>query len=311
MQKPKISVSKLCLENKLEIINKKNIRKDNYIYRPAINRAGLELNGFFNEDSLSKNIIGWGTNESNLMDTFNNDKLEKILTKIFSLSPPLIICSSGVNNRNKNMIIKKATESAIPVVLSEMPLSSITTTISIYLSSIFAKFVQVHASLIIINGVGVMIIGDSGVGKSEAVLDLIHKNHTFVSDDAVIVRRIGNNFLGSSPELTKDILEARGLGLIDVRKIYGEKAIRPSAFIDLVIELKHFSEDDTFDRLGNKNLYYSLLNGKIDMLKIPVRSGRNVSSLIEAAVNLYIARQNNVNALETIQNRSKEEKEVQ
>lgn len=300
----KINVKTLCKDNKLRIINKNQIKKFSYVYRPAINRAGLELKGFAIASDIKKNIIGWGTTESNFMDTLDLKDLEQILDTIFHFKPPLIICSVGVNKKNKQTILKIASNNNIPVVFPELHLSDVATTLGVYLASIFAQDIQVHASLIIINGIGVLVIGDSGIGKSEAILDLIQKNHIFVSDDAVIVKKIGLLFYGQSPEITKDILEARGIGLIDIRKIYGEKSIKTSSTIDLVVKLTQYHEGTEFDRLGNFNSSYRILGSKIPMIQIPVRSGRSISSLIEAAVNVHIAKQNNIDALETILNRT-------
>lgn len=300
-----VNVLELCEENKLEVINREFVKIWSNIQRPAINRAGLELKGYFyKESAIAKNIIGWGTSESNWMlsisDTERNEALENLISK----KPPLIICSSGVVEENRKIIIKIATKYKIPVVLSEIPLSSLTTTIGVYLAEKFAQTEFVHGSLIIINGVGVMIIGASGIGKSEVILELIQKNHIFVSDDAIFIKRIGNNFIGYSPEITKDILEARGLGLLDIRTIYGDKSIRNKTNIDLVVELKKSEQISEFDRIGNKNLSYSILGGKINKIDIPIKAGRSASSLVVAAANLLISKQNGIDALNIIQERT-------
>ncbi|MGL4343520.1 MAG: HPr(Ser) kinase/phosphatase [Metamycoplasmataceae bacterium] len=301
-----ISVIEFCNDNKLEIINKDKIKITTTIKRPAINRLGLELKGFIENENLNKNIIGWGTVESHWMSSIDKKDLDLTLSKIFNYNPPLVICSKGVSEENKKIIVKNATKFNVPVVFSDLPLSSITTTIGVYLSSFFAQSEFVHGSLIIINSIGVLVIGKSGIGKSEVILDLVQKNHIFVSDDAVLIKRIGNNFIGESPLLTQDILEARGLGLMNIRAIYGEKSIRKSTTIDLVVELEHYEATSQFDRLGNKNLFYLVLGGKINKIKIPVTPGRSVSSLVEAAVNLHISKLNGIDALEIIQNREKE-----
>ncbi len=302
-----VNVFDLCQENKLTVANIDFIEKWSEIQRPAINRAGLELKGYFyRENSISKNIIGWGTSESNWMSSISNDERKKSLTKLISKEPPMIICSSGVDAENIKVIINIANDYGVPVVLSNIALSSLTTTIGVYLAEKFAETEFVHGSLIVINGVGVMVIGASGVGKSEVILELIQKNHIFVSDDAIFVKRVGNNFIGYSPEITKDILEARGLGLLDIRTIYGDRSIRSKTNIDLVVELKPTEEMLDFDRIGNKNLSYSILGGKINKIDIPVKAGRTASSLVVAAANLFISKQSGIDALEIIKERSKE-----
>lgn len=300
-----VNVLELCEENKLEVINKNFVKKWSNIQRPAINRAGLELKGYFyKENAISKNIIGWGTSESNWMLSITNSERVEALSNLISKNPPLIICSSGVIGENRKIIIEIASKHGVPIALSNIPLSSLTTTIGVYLAEKFAQTEFVHGSLIIINGVGVMIIGASGIGKSEVILELIQKDHIFVSDDAIFIKRIGNNFIGYSPEITKDILEARGLGLLDIRTIYGDRSIRNKTNIDLVVELKNSDQFGEFDRIGNKNLSYSILGGKINKIDIPIKAGRSASSLVVAAANLLISKQNGIDALNIIQERT-------
>ena len=303
-----IDVQQLCLDHQLEIVNQSVIKKWKPILRPAINRAGFELLGHFYTQGLNMNIIGWGTAESNYMDLVNEEDLRAVLNKIFIHHPPLVICSQGVNQRNRSIVLEQATLNDIPVAFSNTKLSFLTTTIGIYIAEYFAPEERIHGSLVIINGVGVLIMGESGIGKSEAVLELIQKGHIFVSDDAVDVQRIGNEFIGYSPAITKNILESRGLGLIDIRTIYGDRAVKNKSNINLVVELK-MSKDKTineFDRLGNQNNYFPLLGGKISKIDIPVRLGRNLASLIEVASNLFAAKKNGSNPLATIQKRTNE-----
>jgi HPr kinase/phosphorylase len=239
------------------------------------------------------------------MLSISSEERENALDTLICKKPPLIICSSGVSEENKKVVIEIATKHEVPVVLLDIPLSSLTTTIGVYLAEKFAQTEFVHGSLIIINGVGVMIIGASGVGKSEVILELIEKEHIFVSDDAIFIKRIGNNFIGYSPEITKDILEARGLGLLDIRTIYGDRSIRTKTNIDLVVELIQSKDIVDFDRIGNKNLSYSILGGKISKMNIPVKAGRSASSLVVVAANLLISKQSGIDALKIIEERSR------
>lgn len=302
-----INVLNLCEDNLLEIVNKEKIKNWREIMRPSINRAGLELIGHFESKDLNKNIVGFGTKESSLMDKLNKKELETNLKNIFDEKPPLIICSNGVSQKNKDLILKFANDSETPVVFSDTKLSFITTTVGIYIAEHFAPQDFVHGSLVIINGIGVLIVGQSGVGKSEAVIELIQRGHMFVSDDSVIIKRVGNHFVGYSPEITKNILEARGLGLIDIKTIYGKKSVKDRTNIELVIELIK-DENFNFDRLGNENHFYKILDGKISKILIPVRPGRNTSSLIEVAASLYITKSDGVDAFKEIQERIKNAK---
>lgn len=302
-----INVLNLCEDNLLEVVNRDKIKKWREVKRPSINRVGLEILGHFDHEDLNKNIIGFGTKESSLMDSLKKKTLDENLKKIFDQKTPLVICSNGVSEKNKKLILKYANETDTPVVFPDTKLSFVTTTVGIYIAEHFAPQDFVHGSLVVINGIGVMIIGESGVGKSEAVVELIQRGHMFVSDDSVIIKRIGNHFVGISPEITKNILEARGLGLIDIESIYGKKSVKERTNIDLVIELIK-DEKFHFDRLGNQNHFYKILDGKINKIQIPVRAGRNTSSLIEVAASLYITKKEGVDAFQEIQERIKEGK---
>lgn len=306
-----IDVRELCKENQLNIINQCNIKEWSTIKRPAINRLGFELTGLFFNEKFNNNIIGWGTAESKYLDSIGSKEAEKRIRKIFDYKPPLVICSIGVNKKNKDLILKIANEKDIPIVFTEDQLSFTVTTLGVNVAEFFSREEFVHGSLVIINGIGVLIIGDSGIGKSEAVLELIQKGHLFVSDDSVHIKRIGHEFVGYPSKITQDILEARGLGLIDIKRIYGEKSIKPKTHINLVIELKNseIGDKNDFDRLGNEKHYFNVLNGKINKIIIPVRLGRSISSLIEVATNLYISKRNGLDALKLIQDRIKSEGE--
>lgn len=302
-----IDVRKLCDDNEFEIVNRNEIKIWNTIKKPAINRTGLELSGFFYNNKINENIIGWGTTESKFMDSISDKELKEKISKIFLHKPPLVICSSGVRQRNIDIILEQGNVHEVPIVLLDKQLSFVTATIGIYIAEKFSSGEFIHGSLVVINGIGILLIGDSGIGKSEAVLELVQKGHIFVSDDSVIIKRIGTEFIGFSPEITKNILEARGLGLIDIKFIYGDHIIRKKANINLVVELKRSEDGDNlhFDRIGNEKKHFHILGGKINKVIIPVRTGRNAASLIEAAAFLFNSKQDGVDALRTIEERIK------
>lgn len=285
--------------------NLSSISKWNYINSPSLKRVGLELVGIntYNYENFG-NIIVWGYTEYIWFKTLSSEELTQKLNVIFNLNPPLIILSKSIAEPIWKFIIEKASIFSIPVIRTEFSIAEIHTYISPPLSEVFASSVSKHASLVEINGIGVMIIGESGVGKSEAVLELVQKRYIFISDDTVIVKRIGNSFYGYPSEITKGILEIRGLGLIDIDSIYGKEINRNRTEIRLVVELVKIKsenkEEKIFDRLGNQNLSYKILGSKIPRIQIPVQAGRSASSLIIAATNLYIAKSNGINALNTI-----------
>ena len=300
-----LKVKKLVEKFKLDVINADNCDLSRIINKQAIHRHGLELIGKATITGGHKNVIGWGTKESNFFNNLSSKELNAHLERVLNADVPLIILSVGVTSKIVEKIVKVADKYNIPVVKSSQHLAHILMTIGWYIVKYLAESVDIHGSLVVVNGVGVMIIGKSGIGKSEAVLELIHKGSMFVSDDTVVLKRIGTDFIGEPAKLTKNFLEARGIGFIDIAKIYGLKSTKDSANINLVVELLPSEELNNVDRLGNQNLKYEVLGGTIDKIQIPVENGRTLSSLIEAAVNTHIAKRHGHDAFEIIKSRQK------
>lgn len=214
--------------------------------------------------------------------------------------------SKGFNTKKVfEQVLKVANARNVPVVNSKLHLSEINAYVSAHLLERQAKIEAVHASLAIINGVGVMIKGPSGIGKSEALIELLQKGHTFVSDDTVELYRIGDTFYGRPAALTEGLLEARGIGLVNIPFIYGAKAVKEKTSVELVVELQPAEVQNELDRLGNKDLKFEVLKGAIPLIQIPAVSGRSMASLIEAAVNVYLARKAGMDPLAMIAERNR------
>ncbi|WP_033161382.1 HPr(Ser) kinase/phosphatase [[Mycoplasma] collis] len=297
-----------------EIIKDFNLKQlNNYnfgiIKRPSIKRLGLLLGCGFSQETISHNLAAWGTDEAVFLDSIESKKRSKILNHIMKLKPPALLLSVGFIKKADTKVIKQIINSAnkyeIPLLTSDEHLSSLIINIGTDLSEKLTESVNVHGCVVIVNGIGILIIGKSGIGKSETVLELIQKGHIFVTDDTATISRLGNNFIAKPAEITKDILEVRGIGLIDVRKTYGVAKVLYKTKIDLVLELVNYNNELNFDRLGNENLTYNILNGSITKKNIPVHHGRNVSDLVVAAVNVFIASRHGIDAIEKIQERIK------
>ena len=300
-----LKVSKLLKRFKLDVVNPEHADLSRGINKPAIHRMGLELIGSADVSKTHKNVVGWGTKESKFFAASSKEERVIMFERVMNDNTPLILLSSGVAENMCLEIIEHANKYNIPVVQSKQHLSDLTMTLGWYIVKYLAESVDIHGSLVVVNGHGVMIIGKSGIGKSEAVLELIQKGGTFVSDDTVVLKRIGTDFVGGPADLTKDFLEARGIGLIDIPSIYGLKAVRESVNVDLVIELLPSHDLHNVDRLGNENLVYEVLGGTIPKIQIPVENGRTLSALIEAAVNVYIAKEHGMDPLKVISERNK------
>ncbi len=305
-----ISVKEIVEKCEFQIANEKEITEWTQITSPGIYRAGLELCGFILNKGIRKNVIVWGTKEQEWFDLVGEEKTTSSIEKLFSHKPPVIFLSIGIEKKTVNKIIEIGSQYNVPIIITDLHVTDIVAIIRGHLAAKFNKSESVHASLVIINGVGVMIIGKSGIGKSEAVIELIQQGHIFVSDDTVNITRVGKDFIGTPAEITKDLLEARGIGLLDIRKIFGVRSVRDSAKIELVVELIDAENTEKeFDRLGNGNLKYDTLGGHISKTEIPVKSGKSIRALITAATNLHVARKDGFDAFAMIQERMKQANE--
>ena len=156
-----------------------------------------------------------------------------------------------------------------------------------YLDTRLAPETRVHGVLVDIYGCGILITGDSGIGKSETALELIKRGHRIISDDAVDFKEIDREIIGYCPHITFGMLEVRGVGIIDITSIYGLSSVLESKKLDLIIELEHWDDSESYDRLGIDDLYKDVLGVKIKLIRLPIRPGRNVSVLVEAAAANY------------------------
>lgn len=233
------------------------------------------------------------------------EEAQRSVQAIFRATPPLLLLTRSFDSKLLKLLVAEAKPYGVAVVYSkDKSYSALTLHVASYLIDHFAPTTQLHASLVNINGIGVLIVGESGIGKSEAVLELLQRNYIFIADDAVKIRRLGENFFGSSADITKDILEIRGIGLINVKSVYGVRSIRPETKIDLVVELLERNSVFEEERFGSSNLFFEILGAKLKKIQIRVKEGRSLGVLIEAVVNSWVAQQSeNSLPLDLIQKR--------
>ena len=298
-----LKIKKILDRFKLQVLNAETANIEKPIKGSAIHRYGLELSGNIIAGENLANIIGWGTKESAWFSSKADADVIENIKKVVTKHTPLILLSRGFSDKNVELVLEAVKGFNTPIIKLKQRLSNAHVTIGWYVAQKISEGKTFHASLVLVNGVGVMVIGRSGIGKSEAVLELIQKGHSFVSDDSVILKRIGHAFTGEPAELTRGLLESRGIGLINVASIYGLQSVRDCANVDLVVELLPSSELNNVDRLGNMNLKYKALGGEISLIQIPVENGRTISSLIEAATNVFMAKRNGDDPLQTISER--------
>ena len=204
-------------------------------------------------------------------------------------------------------MLECARENGIPLFKSDQATSTILAEANRWLHEKLASRITMHGILIDIYGEGVLIMGESGIGKSEAALELIRRGHRLIADDSVEIRKISaKRLLGTAPEVTRYFIEVRGIGIVDVKQLYGAGAIKEQKRIDLVVKLEHYSSDKDKDRLGLENEFTEILGIEVPTNIILVRPGRNIAILCEAAAVNFREKKMGYNAAEALAKRVKE-----
>jgi HPr kinase/phosphorylase len=254
---------------------------DNVIEIHGLNRGGIELSGN-TVDTHLKRIVLLGTKEKNFLDTLSDDIKVKRYRNLIEKHPPAIIISS---NYEDAVVANLCEEYNIPLLKSSMGSSEITITIGNYLSEQLVKRKTIHGTLMEIYGEGILILGESGIGKSEIAMELIKKGHMFIADDAVAVGRIGGSLNGIADAVAKNFIEVRGLGILNVSRMFGIEKIKSQTNIMAVVELiRPEKGNQDFERIGSSQNYKSIEGVNINYYKFPVTPGRKISDLIESAV---------------------------
>ena len=266
-----------------------------------ISRPGLEMAGYFDYYSPERLQLV-GMKEWTYLKTMTANNRYSVFANIFREETPAVIVARGLEIPEE--MLQAAKENGVAVLQGRNSTSSLSGDMSWYLNSQLAERTSVHGVLVDIYGMGVLIQGDSGIGKSETALELVKRGHRLVADDRVDVYAKDEGTLWGEPaEILLHLLEIRGVGIIDVMSLYGASAVRDSSQVQLCIYLENFENDEVFDRLGNSNEEIELQGVKIPRIRIPVKTGRNVSVVIEAAAMNYRAKQMGYDATKTFKDR--------
>lgn len=276
-----VPIEKFVEEFKLENLVPEIPYKGRIISSSEVNRPALQLAGYFEffENNMVQII---GKVESSYLDRLEPMFREDVLHKLFSFDFPCLILCNGLPLFPEIAIFAK--EFGVPVFRTKERESDFVGEINRWLKKEVAERVTIHGVLVDIYGEGILIIGDSGVGKSEAALELIKRGHRLVADDAVEIKKISHETLiGSCPELIRYFIELRGIGIIDVRELFGVGSIKQEQTIDMVVKLEIWDDDKIYDRMGLVDEYYEILGNQVVCNSIPIRSGRNIAVICEAA----------------------------
>ena len=290
-------IEKMNLENCTPDIDIKSIK----ITQPEINRPALQLAGFFDHfDSERVQIIGHV--EMAYMQQMDDDRRVEILSRLMDFHVPCIVFSRNMEVSEK--FIELASEKGVPLLRTGKTTSSIMAEIIRWLNVELAPRITIHGGLVDVYGEGILIMGESGIGKSEAALELIKRGHRLVADDAVEIKKVSDDTLiGSAPDITRHFIELRGIGIVDVKTLFGVESVKNTQSIDLVIKLEEWSKDKSYDRLGLEESYIEFLGNKVPCHSIPIRPGRNLAIICESAAVNYRQKKMGYNAAQEFFNR--------
>ncbi len=296
-----VTVKMLINKVRFEIIYGTDELFEKEITTSDISRPGLEMTGYFDYYAPERIQI-FGMKEWSYLTKMTSHNRYSVLREMFKKETPAVIVSRDLPIPDE--MIQAAKEENIVLLKSKTSTSRLLGEISYFLGESLAERTSVHGVLMDIYGMGVLIQGDSGIGKSETGLELVKRGHRLVADDRVDVYAKDEETLWGEPaEILRHLLEIRGVGIIDIMSLYGASAVKDSSQVQLAIYLENFEAGKIFDRLGNGNEDIDFAGVKIPRIRIPVKTGRNVSVVIEAAAMNYRAKQMGFDATKTFEER--------
>lgn len=276
-----VSLQAIIEKCSLEVVQTPDDPEKIFITNADINRPGLQLAGFYEYFDHERIQIVGKAEVAYLEQCGAEIRLQR-LRKFFSEKPPAVVVTRGQEIMPE--IKQTAAEYKVPLLLSEESTNVFTSKLIAFLTLQLAPRITRHGVLIEIYGEGMLILGDSGVGKSETAIELVKRGHRLVADDAVEIRKASNiTLVGSSPDNIRHFLELRGIGIINARQLFGIGAVKVSERIDMVVELEQWNPEKIYDRMGVDNHYMSILGVKVPSLTIPVKPGRNLAVILEVA----------------------------
>lgn len=290
-------VEELNLKNLTTDLDMENVR----IKVPDINRPALQLTGYFEHFASERvQIIGY-VEYTYLMNLDREEKLYRF-EQFISKKIPCVIFTT-MTEPDEDML-SLGSKYNVPVLVTERTTSNFMAEIIRWLTVQLAPCISIHGVLVDVYGEGVLIMGESGIGKSEAALELIKRGHRLVSDDVVEISKVSDaTLVGTAPDITRHFIELRGIGIIDVKTLFGVESVKNTQSIDLVIKLEEWNRDKEYDRLGLKEEYTEILGNKVVCHSLPIRPGRNLAVIVESAAVNHRQKKMGYNAAQELYNR--------
>lgn len=280
MQERGLKMADFVTQFNLEVLNRGADFDTMLLTITDVNRPGLQFHDFYDYfDPRRLQVIGKA--EITYLKGLTEQRRRKCFDDLFLYDIPALVISRGLDCFPE--CLESAREHGRTLLRTEETTVEFTSRTIEYLNRVLAPCVTRHGVLLDISGEGVMITGDSGIGKSESAIELIMRGHRLVADDAVEIRRISDQLIGTAPEVIRHYIELRGIGVIDVRQLFGMSAIRTESQIDLVVQFEQWDNTKFYDRLGIEDHYVDILDVKVPCVTIPVRPGRNLASIVEVA----------------------------
>lgn len=296
-----VELSKIIEKMELKNLTPDIPVEDIEVRQTDINRPAMQLIGFydhFNKDRVQ--VIGHV--EYAYLETLSEERKNVIYDQYMSSNIPcLIYCRSLQPDA---IMLEKAHKYGVPILVTGKTTSAFMAELIRWLNVELAPCVSIHGVLVDVYGEGVLIMGESGIGKSEAALELIKRGHRLVTDDVVEIRKVSDETLiGTSPDITRHFIELRGIGIIDVKTLFGVESIKETQAIDMVIKLEDWNRDKEYDRLGLEEQYTEFLGNKVVCHSIPIRPGRNLAIIVESAAVNHRQKKMGYNAAQELYNR--------
>ncbi|WP_207303586.1 HPr(Ser) kinase/phosphatase [Intestinimonas timonensis] len=276
-----VKLGKLIEEFDLEVLRGVENYQDVLIQREDVNRPGLQLVGFFDYfDAKRMQLLG--RVESTYLEQISSEERRKCFDAFLAHDIPALVITRGMEPFPELMEMAEKYDRTI--LRTQETTTAFMGALILALRNYLAPRITRHGVLVEVYGEGVLLLGESGVGKSETAIELVKRGHRLVADDAVEIKRVGvKRLVGSAPELIRHYIELRGIGVVDVQQLFGMSAVREDQDIDLVVNLEQWNDETMYDRLGLEQLYTVILDVKVPALTVPVKPGRNLAIIVEVA----------------------------
>ena len=281
----KISLAELVEEFKFEVLVKPELFEEINVVSNEVNRPGLALTGFYGCFEPER-IQLIGNAENRYILSLGADTRKSLQERFVDATPVAILYTTGIEP--DKVLLDRAKEKGVPVLRTKEKTSPIMAALISSLNNHLAPRITRHGTLVEVFGEGLLLLGDSGVGKSETAIELIKRGHRLIADDAVEIKRVSDKTLiGSSPEIIRHYIELRGIGIVDVRRLFGMGAVEDTERIDLVVQLENWVEGKMYDRLGTDDEHLNILGIDLPAITVPVRPGRDLAAILEIAAMNY------------------------